>query len=275
MYVLGSLIFCLLNIGAALGKNVETILILRFFGGFFGSAPISVGGATPMEVYGPGEAPYAIALYAVSGVCGPILGPVCPFLLLLCMIIKSTNPRSQIFGTLAMFVPSYIYALVMVANSHSERWHTWTASLWLLSGITAFTTLFIFFLLPETLSSNILLRRAQRLREHTGNPLYRSKSEMDTPTTSFGAMIFKQTVDDLKLSCMDPVIIFVNIHTMLIYGILYLWFEFFPFGKTNLRISATSNILGLQTDSVFDGIYHFTPIQQARGSPCYSTWWLA
>ncbi|KZN83571.1 Caffeine resistance protein [Penicillium chrysogenum] len=198
VYVLGSLIFCLLNIGAALGKNVETILILRFFGGFFGSAPISVGGATLMEVYGPGEAPYAIALYAI-------------------------------FGTLAMFVPSYIYALVMVANSHSERWHTWTASLWLLSGITAFTTLFIFFLLPETLSSNILLRRAQRLREHTGNPLYRSKSEMDTPTTSFGAMIFKQTVDDLKLSCMDPVIIFVNIHTMLIYGILYLWFEFFPF----------------------------------------------
>ncbi|OQE12863.1 hypothetical protein PENFLA_c060G03297 [Penicillium flavigenum] len=225
VYVLGSFVFCLLNIGTALGKNVETILILRFFGGFFGSAPISVGGATLMEVYGPGEAPYAIALYAVSGVCGPILGPI--------------------FGTLVI-----------------ERWHTWTASLWLLSGITGFTTLFIFFLLPETLSSNILLRRAQRLREHTGNPLYRSKSEMDTPTTSFGAMIFKQIVDDLKLSSMDPVIVFVNIHTMLIYGILYLWFEFFPFGKTNLRNSATY-ILGLQTDSVFDGIYHFTPIQQA------------
>lgn len=29
-----------------------------------------------MEVYGPNEVPYAIALYAVSGVCGPILGPV-------------------------------------------------------------------------------------------------------------------------------------------------------------------------------------------------------
>jgi MFS transporter, DHA1 family, multidrug resistance protein len=70
----------LFNIGTALGKNIETILILRFFGGFFGSAPISVGGATLMEVYGPDEVPYAIALYAVSGVCGPILGPVChPF----------------------------------------------------------------------------------------------------------------------------------------------------------------------------------------------------
>ena len=30
---------------------------------------------------------------------------------------------------------------------------------------------------------------------------------------------------------MDPVILLVNIHTMLIYGVLYLWFEFFPFGK--------------------------------------------
>lgn len=78
MYVLGSLAFCLLNIGTALGKNVETILALRFFAGFFGSAPISVGGATLMEVYGPSEVPYAIALYAISGVCGPILGPVCP-----------------------------------------------------------------------------------------------------------------------------------------------------------------------------------------------------
>ncbi|KGO75182.1 Major facilitator superfamily domain, general substrate transporter [Penicillium italicum] len=64
VYVLGSLVFCLLNIGTALGKNVETILTLRFLGGFFGSAPISVGGATLMEVYGPGEVPYAIALYA-------------------------------------------------------------------------------------------------------------------------------------------------------------------------------------------------------------------
>lgn len=138
-----------------------------------------------------------------------------------------------------MYVPSQLCSPVMVANSYSERWHTWTASLWLLAGITAFTTLFIFFFLPETLSSNILLRRAQRLRTHTGNSLYRSQSEMDTPTTSFGAMIFKQIVDDLKISCMDPVIIFVNIHTMLIYGILYLWFEFFPFGRSKLSNLAT------------------------------------
>lgn len=54
--------------------------------------------------------------------------------------------------------------------------------------------------------------------------------ERTTPERSFLTTIVKQTIDDFKLSCMDPVILVVNIHTMLIYGILYLWFEFFPYG---------------------------------------------
>ncbi|KAJ5422004.1 hypothetical protein N7491_010449 [Penicillium cf. griseofulvum] len=207
VYVLGSLVFCLLNIGTALAKNVETILTLRFLGGFFGSAPISVGGATLMEVYGPGEVPYAIALYAVSGVCGPILGPLSD--------IRDSSDQSLAHLDSKFMASCWNYRIHNVVH---------------------------LFLLPETLSSNILLRRAQRLRAQTRNPLYRSQSEM-APTTSFGTMIFEQTVNDIKISCVDPVIIFVNIHTMLIYGILYLWFEFFPF--------------------VFGGVYHFSPLQQA------------
>lgn len=115
---------------------------------------------------------------------------------------------------------------------HRERWKTWTATLWLLSGVTALTTVFVFFSLPETLNANILLRRAQRLRRRTGNPAYRSQAELDTPVANLAVRIIRQTIDDFKLSCMDPVILFVNLHTMLIYGVLYLWFEFFPFGES-------------------------------------------
>ncbi|KAJ6442627.1 MFS transporter [Purpureocillium lavendulum] len=196
VYVVGSLAFCLVNIGTALAKDVSTILGLRFLGGFVGSAPISVGGATLMEMYGPAEVPYAIAFYAVSGVCGPILGPI--------------------FGTLAV-----------------SRWQTWTATLWLLAGITAFTTTYVFFFLPETLMSNILYRRSRRNGEYTDGGA----------SSNFVVDVARQIFDDLKLSFMDPVVLFVNIHTMLIYGVLYLWFEFFPF--------------------VFGGIYHFDAIQQA------------
>ena len=91
--------------------------------------------------------------------------------------------------------------------------------------------MFIFFCLPETLHSNILRRRAQRLRARTGNSGYRSQTEIDESGGSFIKSIVTQTVDDFKLSCMDPVIVFVNLHTMLIYGVLYLWFELFPFGE--------------------------------------------
>ncbi|KAL5049143.1 hypothetical protein BDW71DRAFT_195609 [Aspergillus fruticulosus] len=205
VYVLCSLAFCLINIGTALAKNLQTVLILRFLGGFIGSTPISVGGASLMEIYKANEVPYALALYAVSGVCGPILGPI--------------------LGTVVI-----------------QRWKTWTATLWLLSGITAFTTVSNFFFLPETLSSNILLRRAKRLRAQTGNPAYQSEAEIQSPSENLAVRIVKDMGNDLKLACLDPVILFVNLHTMLVYGVLYLWFEFFPF--------------------VFDGIYHFTAIQQ-------------
>ncbi|KAJ5120638.1 MFS transporter [Penicillium bovifimosum] len=205
VYVLSCLAFCLLNIGMALAKNVQTVLVLRFLGGFIGSTPISVGGASLMEIYRPSEIPYAIALYAVSGVCGPILGPI--------------------LGTLVI-----------------KRWKTWRATLWLLSGITAFTTISTFFFLPETLSSNILLRRAKRLREQTGNPAYHTEAEIQSPSEYLALRIVKDMGNDIKLACLDPVILFVNVHTMLVYGVLYLWFEFFPF--------------------VFNGIYHFTAIQQ-------------
>jgi DHA1 family multidrug resistance protein-like MFS transporter len=86
--------------------------------------------------------------------------------------------------------------------------------------------------MPETLSSNILRRRAQRLRKESDKPQQAQLAlESAVPTLNFLLGIVYQIVDDLTLSCTDPVILFVNIHTMLIYGILYLWFEFFPFGE--------------------------------------------
>ena len=84
--------------------------------------------------------------------------------------------------------------------------------------------------MPETLSSNILRRRAQRLRKQSDRPPAQLPLESAVPRGIF-LDIVHQTIDDFKLSCIDPVILCVNIHTMLIYGILYLWFELFPFGK--------------------------------------------
>lgn len=116
------------------------------------------------------------------------------------------------------------------------QWGTWRASLWLLAGIAAFSLVFTFMFLPETLYDNILLRRARKLRRETGDNTIRSQSEVDTENPSISLRIAKQVVQDFKMSFADPIIIFINLYTMLIYGVLYVWFEFFPFGKTSLRV---------------------------------------
>lgn len=139
----------------------------------------------------------------------------------------------------------------------STRWKTWTVTLWLLAGITAFTTIFIFFFLPETLMANIQHRRACRLQQ-------KNTQGKNHSLRSFFLDVARQTVNDFKLSCMDPVILFVNIHTMLIYGILYLWFELFPFGEPTVKSYYRCCDCDADNDAVFGGIYRFDATQQAR-----------
>ncbi|EED12734.1 caffeine resistance protein, putative [Talaromyces stipitatus ATCC 10500] len=208
VYVLGSLAFCLFCIGCALAKNIETILILRFFGGIVGTSPTCIGGTTLAEVFGPREVPYAMAMYVFSGLCGPVFGP-------------------------------------LLGTSVILRWNTWAAALWLIAGMSALSTVFLFFFLPETLPANILLRRAKQLRETTGDSRYHSPSETKNKKGNVFVEMIEQIAVDFRLSFIDPIILFVNIHTMLIYGILYLWFEFFPY--------------------VFEDIYGFTQLEQ-----CYA-----
>ncbi|KAJ5237221.1 caffeine resistance protein [Penicillium chrysogenum] len=191
---------------SALAKNIETVIILRVLGGLVGASPTCIGGTTIAEVFGPRELPYALAVYVLSGVCGPAFGPL--------------------LGTAVV-----------------DRWGSWSAALWLIAGIAAMSTVFMFFLLPETLADNILYRRAAHLRQVTGDNRYCSPSEAETTENNLFRAMLEQIAVDFRLSFIDPVILFINIHTMFIYGILYLWYEFFPY--------------------VFGEIYGFTGMEQS------------
>lgn len=94
--------------------------------------------------------------------------------------------------------------------------------------------------MPETLSSNILRRRAERLQKQ-GNKLLSQPLLKSAAKGNLFLDILCQAIDDFKISCMDPVVLFVNIHTMLIYGVLYLWFELFPFGEPQ-QLPVISNV---------------------------------
>ncbi|KAA1472187.1 caffeine resistance protein [Dentipellis sp. KUC8613] len=205
VYVVGMFIFFVLQIGTAEARNLQTVLVLRFFAGFAGSPSISTGGASLSEIYDAAHRAYAISLWACAAVAAPVMGPL--------------------LGA----------ALV-------RRYHTWAAPIWLIMGLSAVSVILLIFTLPETSYDNILHRRARRLRQQTGDSSYRTQGEIDAACRSLTRMVAKQVVDDIMLAFVDPIILFLNLHIMLLYGLLYLWFEFFPF--------------------VFGGIYGFTPVEQ-------------
>lgn len=126
--------------------------------------------------------------------------------------------------------------------------------------MSAFALVWMIFFLPETLYDNILLRRAQRIRKRTGDETIRSQSEVEMGTLSISRTVTNQIVADFRMSFADPIILFVNLHTMLIYGVLYLWFEFFPFGK-NIYITK----LGYCTD--YDSLRRHIRIHASPASP--------
>ncbi len=82
--------------------------------------------------------------------------------------------------------------------------------------------------LPETSASNILLRRAKRLRKLTGNQLLKAQSEIDQANTTTRELAFEALVRPLQLIIMDPAIGFTALYVALCYGIYYSFFEAFP-----------------------------------------------
>lgn len=64
------------SFGAGAAKDIQTILICRFFTGFFGSAPVSNTGGVLSDIYDPTARGYAIMSYSLAVIVGPTLGPL-------------------------------------------------------------------------------------------------------------------------------------------------------------------------------------------------------
>lgn len=62
------------SFGTATAKDIQTILITRFFAGLFGSAPVTNTGGVLGDIWSPQQRGSAIVGYAFAVVGGPTLG---------------------------------------------------------------------------------------------------------------------------------------------------------------------------------------------------------
>lgn len=67
-------IFGLFILASGLAQNFTTLAVCRFFGGFFGSAVVSVGGGTNADLWPPTLAGFVYPFYFVSPFLGPAFG---------------------------------------------------------------------------------------------------------------------------------------------------------------------------------------------------------
>ncbi|RMZ70977.1 benomyl methotrexate resistance [Pyrenophora seminiperda CCB06] len=189
-YIVSYAIFVILLVPSALVDNFAGLIVLRFLQGFFGSPCLATGGATLQDMYSLIKLPYVLSLWAFAATCGPALGPI--------------------------------------ISGFSVAAKNWRWSLWEMLWLNGPVFLALFFLLPETSSATILLRRANRLRLLTGNAQLKSQSEIDQANLTPRAIAVEALWRPFQLMLLDPSIAFTAVYTAIVYGIFYSFFEAFP-----------------------------------------------
>jgi len=132
--------YCGFQAGASRVQTFTGLVILRLITAILGGPVLAVGGASVADMYSPMEIPIMLAIWVIPAFSGPGLGPI------------FANPAGQANG--------------------------WRWTMYELLWIAGFTTIVLVFLLPETSHTNILLRRAERLRVVTGDERYKSQTEI-------------------------------------------------------------------------------------------------
>ena len=192
VFVLG-----LFSIGTATSKTAAAIFVTRFFGGVFGSAPISNVAAALGDIYEPKARGTAVTFYAVCVVGGPTIGPV--------------------IGS------------ALTVNPHlGWRWTEYIEAIWV---FTVFTL--VFFVMPEMYPPVLLKRKAERLRKETGDQRYWHPHENEKMNPN--NIVKKYLSRPLRMLLTEPMVTCIAIYASFVYGLLYLTLEVFPIVYTEER----------------------------------------
>ncbi|EMC96487.1 hypothetical protein BAUCODRAFT_476915 [Baudoinia panamericana UAMH 10762] len=212
LFVLG-----LFSIGTATSKNIAAVLVTRFFGGVFGSAPVSNVGAALGDMYAAQARGIAVTFYAVCVVGGPTIGPL-------------------------------IGSALTVNSNLGWRWTEYIEAIWV---FTVFALALV--LMPECYGPVLLKRKAQRLRKEKGDNRYWHPHEAVRIT--FTNILTQHVSRPLKMLLTEPMVACIAVYASFVYGLLYLTLEVFPICYAEIRgwgtVTSTLPFLGLFVGVLF------------------------
>ena len=185
----GYALFTIFQIPVAVAVNLETIMLTRFFGGVFASAPLAIIGGELADFFGPVDRGVAVCVFASATFIGPIAGPI-----------------------MGGFITQ---------SSLGWRWTAWITLI-----MAAFFGTIGLIVVPESSHNKILQNRAKRLRYETQNWAIHAKA--DESPVDFHAIIHTYLFKPFKMLIQEPILLLITLYMALVYGILYLFFEAYP-----------------------------------------------
>ena len=139
IFNLTNVLFVIFTLACGFSQDMATLIVLRFFAGFNGSACLALGGGVIADMIAPDQRGKATAIWSIGPLMGPVIGPICGGFM------------SQRIGWRWIFYVLTIGAFIV--------------------------TILTFVFLKETNPVIVLERKAKKLRKETGNQNLKSALE--------------------------------------------------------------------------------------------------
>lgn len=181
--------FCIFTVGSAVAKDLQTLMLTRYFAGCFATALLSVVPACFADLFNNKERGVAMAAFAMGVFVGPFVAP---------------------------FTGGFI------VDDVSLRWR-WTMYI---SAIMGFAGLAALVFYPETYPPAILVTKAGRLRRLTHD--WRIHAKQEEVEVDFKQLVVNNLSRPMRMLVTEPIVLLVSIYMSFVYGLLYAFLGAYP-----------------------------------------------
>ncbi|KAK9449611.1 major facilitator superfamily domain-containing protein [Limtongia smithiae] len=185
------------SVACAVSRTFPSIMITRFFEGFFGGAPVANSGGVLGDIWRPRTRAIALVAYGLVVTGGPAVAPLI----------------GAAFSTLG--------------QSTGWRWTQYFSAIYML---TMFTIGMI--TVPETYAPLLLVAKARSVRAESGNTKHHAR--LEELELSFSKIVTKHLTRPLRLLC-TPIVLLISVYGAFVFGVLYISVTAVPVAFADVR----------------------------------------
>jgi DHA1 family multidrug resistance protein-like MFS transporter len=165
--------FSIFTISVAVAKDIQTIMICRFFSGVFGSSPLSIVAAVFADMYNNQLRGLAVAVFGATVFMGPFMAP---------------------------FIGGFI----------TQSFLGWRWTMYISSFMGFLTFALLLFFLEETYAPVVLINKASELRRRTKNwGIHAKQEEIEV---DFKEMIVRNVSRPMRILFTEPIVLLITIY---------------------------------------------------------------